>query len=149
MSDPCPRLPRFKNRHQGETCVLVCNGPSLNKMDLEPLKHQTVIGLSKIHLGVEKFGCYPQYLVAVNEKVIGQSTAEIGAMNCVKFISNKGHSIWEQMRCADIINLKAMARPVLRLRQPLVFPVRCRTVAKVLSIGLVVRMCFQCSAGKP
>ncbi|GGA29224.1 6-hydroxymethylpterin diphosphokinase MptE-like protein [Neptunicoccus cionae] len=90
MVQSCPRLPRFKNRHIGETCVLVCNGPSLNKMDLEPLKHQTVIGLNKIHLGVEKFGFYPKYLVAVNEKVIGQSAQDIAAMNCVKFISNKG-----------------------------------------------------------
>ena len=45
--------------------------------------------------------------------------------------------------CADIISLNAMARPVLRLRQPLVRLVRCRTVAKVLSIGFDVRMCFQ------
>ena len=33
-------------------------------------------------------------------------------------------------------------------RQPLVLVVRCRTVAKVRIIGLLVRMCFQCSAGK-
>ena len=49
--------------------------------------------------------------------------------------------------CADIISLKAMASPALRLRHPLVRFVRCRTVAKVLSIGFDVRMCFQCSAG--
>lgn len=41
---------------------------------------------------------------------------------------------------ADIISLKAMASPVLRLRHPLVRFVRCRTVAKVLSIGFDVRM---------
>lgn len=35
----------------------------------------------------------------------------------------------------------------VRLRHPLVRFVRCRTVAKVLSIGFDVRMCFQCSAG--
>ena len=46
------------------------------------------------------------------------------------------------------ISLKAMASAVLRLRHPLVFTVLRRTVAKVLSMGLVVRMCFQCSAGK-
>ena len=34
-------------------------------------------------------------------------------------------------------------KPVLRLRQPLVRFVRCRTVAKVLSIGFDVRMCFR------
>ena len=36
-----------------------------------------------------------------------------------------------------------MASAVLRLRHPLVFTVLRRTVAKVLSMGLVVRMCFQ------
>ena len=49
---------------------------------------------------------------------------------------------------ADKISLKTMASAVLRLRQPLVFTVLWRTVANVLSMGLVVRMCFQCSAGK-
>ena len=49
--------------------------------------------------------------------------------------------------CADIISRKAMASPVFRLRQPLVRRVWCRTVAKVLSIGFDVRICFQCSAG--
>ena len=33
-------------------------------------------------------------------------------------------------------------------RQPFDRIVRCRTVANVLSIGFVLRKCFQCSAGK-
>jgi Fic family protein len=41
---------------------------------------------------------------------------------------------------ADIISLKTMARAVLRLRQPFVLRVRLRTVAKTLSMGLVVWM---------
>ena len=49
---------------------------------------------------------------------------------------------------ADRHGLKTMVRAVLRLRRPLVLVVLRRTVAKVLSRGLVVRMCFQCSAGK-
>ena len=44
-------------------------------------------------------------------------------------------------------NLKTMASAVFRLRQPLVFSVLSRTVGQVLSIGLVVRRCFPCSAG--
>jgi hypothetical protein len=37
------------------------------------------------------------------------------------------------------ISLKVMASAVLRLRQPLVFTVPWRTVAKVLSMGLVMK----------
>ena len=55
--------------------------------------------------------------------------------------------IFRHFFLADIISLKTMARAVLRFRQPLVFRLRLRTVAKTLAIGFVVRMCFQCSAG--
>ena len=55
---------------------------------------------------------------------------------------------FRHFRFALKIGLKVMARAVLRLRQPFVFTVLGRTVTKVLSIGLVVRMCFQCSARK-
>ncbi len=44
--------------------------------------------------------------------------------------SSLRHLVW-----ADIISLNAVARPVLRLGHPLVLPVRCRTVAKVRSLG--------------
>lgn len=102
-----PRLSRFKNRHRGETCVLVCNGPSLNKTDLGPLKRQTVIGLNKIHLGLDQFGFYPKYLVAVNEKVIGQSASDLAAMNCVKFISTKGAAHLPEDALCHHINTKS------------------------------------------
>lgn len=83
------RLASFHNRHQGETAVLVCNGPSLNQMDLRFLRKYTCIGLNKIFLGFKKFAFYPKYYVAVNDLVIEQSAAEIKALNCVKFISQR------------------------------------------------------------
>jgi len=46
------------------------------------------------------------------------------------------------------ISLKTIVRHATRLPLPFVFTVRSRTVANVDSIGLVVRMCRQCSAGK-
>ena len=45
-------------------------------------------------------------------------------------------------------SLKIMASAVLFDRQPFARTVRWRIVANVLSIGFVVRKCFQCSAGK-
>ena len=44
--------------------------------------------------------------------------------------------------------MKTMASAVLFDRQPFERTVRWRIVANVLSIGFVVRKCFQCSAGK-
>jgi hypothetical protein len=53
-----------------------------------------------------------------------------------------------QVLSADFASLKTIANALARDMQPLVLSVRSRTVAKVLSIGLLERRCFQCSAGK-
>jgi len=49
---------------------------------------------------------------------------------------------------AEVAGLKTIVRLAMRLPLPLVFAVRKRTVAKVDSIGLLVRKWIQCSAGK-
>jgi hypothetical protein len=91
VSLPMPRNSRLdflRNRHAGERCVLVANGPSLNRMDLSPLRSEVVIGMNKIYLGLAEFGFYPRYYVAVNRKVIAQAAREIKALRCVKFIGS-------------------------------------------------------------
>src|SRR5437879_13800555 len=52
-----------------------------------------------------------------------------------------------QLFCAASTSLKTMASAVRFDRQPFERIVRWRTVANVLSMGFVVRKCFQCSAG--
>ena len=83
------RLSKFKDCRLGQRGIIVANGPSLNNMDFSLLRGETLIGMNKIFLGFEKFTIYPKYYVAINNKVIGQSVAEIKALNCVKFISEQ------------------------------------------------------------
>ena len=73
------RLAWLKDRHRGQRCVIVANGPSLNRMDLRFLRHEHVIGMNKIHLGFATLGIYPRYYVVVNPKVAEQSAADIRA----------------------------------------------------------------------
>ena len=80
------RLAWLKDRHCGQRCVIVANGPSLNRMDLRFLRHEHVIGMNKIHLGFATLGIYPRYYVVVNPKVAEQSAADIRALNCVRFV---------------------------------------------------------------
>lgn len=84
------RLRNFKNKHKGERCVIIGNGPSLNKMDLSFLKNEICFGLNRIYLGFEKWGFVPNYLVSVNRLVIEQSAPEIPKLPCTKFISLVG-----------------------------------------------------------
>jgi len=86
----------IENSEKGGTCVLVCNGPSLNKMKLKFLADFTSIGLNKIFLGFEKFNFTPKYYIAVNPKVISQSASEIGKMSSIKFIGSGGHHLVDE-----------------------------------------------------
>lgn len=89
QSTDVSRFDMLRNRHAGESCVLMANGPSLNAMELSFLRRETVIGMNKIFLGFTKFNFYPKYYVAVNRKVLEQSADHIKALNCVKFISDR------------------------------------------------------------
>lgn len=62
------------NSHQGETCLVIGNGPSLKDMPLDFLKKYPSFGSNRIYL-LKDF-C-PTYYVAVNPLVIQQSTEEI------------------------------------------------------------------------
>ncbi len=80
------RLARLRNRHRGQRCVLVANGPSLQRMDLRPLRDAWTIGLNKIHLGMAAFGFHPRYFVAINARVLQQSAEDIRALDSVKLL---------------------------------------------------------------
>lgn len=120
------RIEQFRNRHRNERCILVANGPSLNRMKLDFLRHEIVIGMNKIYLGFKQFRFYPRYYVAVNAKVIEQSVEQIKAMNCVKFISTRG---------AKLIPENALTYHVETRRPPERF---CRDITQGLHEGWTV-----------
>ncbi len=68
-----PRLRQFKDKHKGQDCFIIGNGPSLNKMDLSPLAHYHTFGLNKIYLIFDRVDLNLSYLVATNPFVIEQS----------------------------------------------------------------------------
>ena len=81
------RLRQFEDIHQGESCFIIGNGPSITDMDLAPLKDCICFGLNKIymHPEVERFGI--DYHVAVNPLVIEQSFDEFKTLGCPSFLS--------------------------------------------------------------
>lgn len=82
-------LRALKNKHRGERCFIIGNGPSLNKMDLSCLKDEFTFGLNRIYLLFDKLGFGTTYMVTVNPYVAEQCADEIKALNCTKFISMK------------------------------------------------------------
>ena len=120
------RFPLLLDRHRGERCVIVANGPSLNRMDLSFLRREVAIGMNKIHLGIEKFGFYPRYYIAVNRKVLEQSADAIRALNCVKFLSD---------RCAGLIPEDGLTYHINTTRAPARF---CRDIGQGVHEGWTV-----------
>ncbi|MCL2925605.1 MAG: FkbM family methyltransferase, partial [Trichodesmium sp. MAG_R04] len=90
LEDSNQKLFAFKDKHRGQRCVIIGNGPSLNKMDLSFLKDEICFGMNRIYLGFEKWGFNPTYYVSVNPLVLEQSAEEISQISCPKFISHKG-----------------------------------------------------------
>lgn len=81
------KLAKFKDIHKGEDCFIIGNGPSLNKMDLSPLKNYHTFGLNKIYLLFDKVDLNLSYHVAVNPLVIEQSVKAFQGLDCPSFLS--------------------------------------------------------------
>lgn len=85
------RLSQFKNIYKEQNCILMCNGPSLSRVDFSAIDKKKFVffGLNKVYLGYELFGFYPDYMVSINKKVIEQSKDEFSKLPVIKFISNR------------------------------------------------------------
>ena len=69
-------LRSWKNRHANAKAVILCNGPSLLKVDFDLLQRQGVFcfGLNKINLLFDKTTFRPHCVVSVNPLVLEQNT---------------------------------------------------------------------------
>ena len=103
------QLAGLKNRHKGDRCFIIGNGPSLNRTDLSKISREYTFGLNKIFLLFEKVDFYPSYYVCVNPLVIEQNWPEISRIPAIKFISLAGTSYFPQTD--DTILLRTIDRP--------------------------------------
>ncbi len=70
---------------------MLCNGPSLRSVEFRRINRERfkVFGLNKIYLGFQMLGFHPDYLVAVNRKVLEQSIRIYSTLRFPKFISDR------------------------------------------------------------
>lgn len=53
---PIDLLDNYVNRHEGERCFVLGNGPSLNNIDMSRLKNEITFGSNRVFLGFEEWG---------------------------------------------------------------------------------------------
>ena len=80
------RIVALRDKHQGQRCFIIGNGPSLRNTDLSLLRGETTFGLNRIYLLFDKLGFATTYYVSVNCLVIEQSAHDIERLPCPKFI---------------------------------------------------------------
>lgn len=71
------RILGLKNKHKGERCFIIGNGPSLNKLDLTKLKGEVTFGVNAIYLNYEKMKFHPTYYVVEDNLVAEDRYNEI------------------------------------------------------------------------
>jgi hypothetical protein len=84
------KIVAFRNRHAGQRCFIIGNGPSLQHTDLSRLRHETTFGLNRIYLMFPKLGFQTSYFVAVNTLVVEQCANDIQALQMPRFITWRG-----------------------------------------------------------
>ena len=67
------KLNILKNKYVNNKAVIICNGPSLNQIDLNKLKNIYTFGLNKINLLFDRSDFRPSCIVSCNPYVIEQN----------------------------------------------------------------------------
>ena len=102
----------FKDKHRGERCVIIGNGPSLNEMDLSFLKDEVTFGLNRIYLGFDQWDFRPTYFVSVNSLVLEQHADEIlDQIKGPKFLSQHGLPYFPHDQ-EDVMFLRSLDEPI-------------------------------------
>ena len=82
-------LKRFRNRHAGDRCFIIGNGPSLTITDLERVRSEITFAANKIYLAYDKTDWRPSYYVVEDDHMIRQHHHEIRELKgSVKFVSH-------------------------------------------------------------
>ena len=71
------RLRALHDAYRGQRCFIMGNGPSLNKMDLELLKHEYVWGANKVYLLFDRISWRPPFYVAMDRRVVPDISRDI------------------------------------------------------------------------
>lgn len=81
------QLHRLRDRHIGERCFILGNGPSLRQTDWSLLRGEITFGMNRIYLLFSEMGFSTTYFVAVNSLVLQQCAQEIRSLTMPKFVA--------------------------------------------------------------
>lgn len=79
----------LKDKHKGQRCFIIGNGPSLNNIDLKKLKDEITFGVNAIYTNIDKMGFVPNYYIVEDIFVAEDRKDEINKFKgSLKFFGN-------------------------------------------------------------
>lgn len=87
-SEHAQRLQEFHNRHLGERCFIIGNGPSLSVADLEMLKNEVTFAANRIYKIYEQTDWRPTYWMCVDPYILEADQAKIDHLPGTRFVSS-------------------------------------------------------------
>ncbi|MFC1462247.1 6-hydroxymethylpterin diphosphokinase MptE-like protein [Verrucomicrobiota bacterium] len=124
------RLLDHKDRHKGERCFIIGNGPSLKETDLRRVKDEVTFGVNGIYLNYEKMGFLPTYYIVEDVFVAEDRADEINALQgCTRFFGNYLRYALEEREEAIWLNVRRNYRDYTD------FPHFSRNAARMLWVG--------------
>ena len=87
------RLAALKDRHRGQRCFIIGNGPSLKQTDLSRLRGEYTFGMNRFYMLFEELGFTTTYFLSVNSLVIEQCAADLHSLPILKFLSWRSRGV--------------------------------------------------------
>ncbi len=101
------KIASFHNIHKGKRCVIIGNGPSLNKLDLTKLKNEITFGVNAIYTNMDNMGFLPTYYVVEDIFVAEDRKDEINVMRGPeKFFGNYLRYCFEEGNDVNWLNVR-------------------------------------------
>lgn len=89
LSENERKIANLKDKHKGERCFIIGNGPSLNLIDLTKLKDEYTFGVNAIYTNFDKMGFLPTYYFVEDTFVAEDRKDEINSFRgSQKFFGN-------------------------------------------------------------
>lgn len=77
----------YEDKFANCRCIVIGNGPSLNKMDLSLLRNEFTFGLNRIYLLFKDWGFETSFLVSINRFVLTQFSEDLRQLKMLKFFN--------------------------------------------------------------
>jgi glycosyltransferase involved in cell wall biosynthesis len=74
-------LSSFRDKHMGKRCVVMGNGPSLNKMDLSAFRDEIVFAANSVFLLFDRIDWRPTYYACVDTRVLPDIAPAVESMH--------------------------------------------------------------------